>query len=215
MIGICHRFDLSGHLHTCPPVSVLQRKKKLINTPDRWLQRFCLSSASFSTGCHSPLAAQTHLIPTGDSYSLSGFQLSVKSKALPVVHSEGFWQEAMVCCRGAECRIRSSRWRGKERQGGREARGGDGVWRGLPVKTPARSDCAQEIIKQQLVKGLSCSTAVKGPWWCDTRQSGWMWLLARVIDSLILFDTGRLSSSGSKLNGGLAFERKPRDLLAD
>lgn len=42
-----------------------------------------------------------------------------------------------------------------------------------------------------------------------------MRLLALVIDSPILFDTGRLSSTGSELNGGSAFERKPRDLLAD
>lgn len=36
-------------------------------------------------------------------------------------------------------------------------------WRGLAVKTGDCRGCAQEIIKQQLVKGLSCSTAVKGP----------------------------------------------------
>ena len=41
----------------------------------------------------------------------------------------------------------------------REGRkGGGSTW-----ETGARRGSAQEIIKQQLVKGLSCSTAVKGP----------------------------------------------------
>lgn len=196
-------------ISTPVPMSLCCReKKKLINTFDQWLQRFSLNLPPFSTGCHSPLAAQTHLIPTGDSYSLSGFPQSVESKALPVVHSEGFWQEVIVL-RRAELRDPSVWIETEEKVGG----GGGTVER--PVCENACRGCAQEIIKQQLVKGLSCSTAVKGPWWCDTRLSRWMWLLALVIDSPILFDTGRLSSTGSVVNGGLAFERKPRDLLAD
>lgn len=191
------------------PLSLCCKEKKKINTSDQWLQRFSLSSAPFLTGCHSPLATQTCLIPTGDSYSLPDFQLSAESTALSLVHFEGLWQEAMLCFRAAERKDRSSRSTRKKR------RSGVVLWRGLPAKTGDCKGCAQEIIKQQLVKGLSCSPAVKGPWWCDTRLSRWMWLLALVIDSPILFYAGRLSSTGSKLNGGLAFERKPRDLLAD
>lgn len=210
-------WHLSWISSICPSLNLSpvrrKGKKKLINTPDRWLQRFSLSSAQSSTGCHSPLAAQPHLIPKGDRYSLSGFQLSEESKALPVVHSEGFWQEAVVCFWSAA--HRSSGSRGSKRQGGGRRRRKVALWRDLPVKTDSREGYTQEIIKQRLAEGLSCSAAVKGPWWCDTRLSWWMWLLALVIDSPILFDTGRLSSTGSTLNGGLAFERKPRDLLAD
>lgn len=79
MIGVCHRFDLSGHLHTCLPVSVLRWEK--IDSSIRLIDGFkdlALAIASFSTGCHSLPAAQTRLTPAGDSYSLSGFQLSVE-----------------------------------------------------------------------------------------------------------------------------------------
>lgn len=37
------------------------------------------------------------------------------------------------------------------------------LWRDLPVKTGSREGYTQEIIKQRLVEGLSCSAAVKGP----------------------------------------------------
>lgn len=36
-------------------------------------------------------------------------------------------------------------------------------WRDLPVKTDSREGYTQEIIKQRLAEGLSCSAAVKGP----------------------------------------------------
>lgn len=124
-------WHLSWISSICPSLNLspVRRKGKkiLINTPDRWLQRFSLSSAQSSTGCHSPLAAQPHLIPKGDRYSLSGFQLSEESKALPVVHSEGFWQEAVVCFWSAA--HRSSGSRGRKRQGGGEAKEGGAVER--------------------------------------------------------------------------------------
>lgn len=117
-IGIRHGFDLSGHLHTClSPVYVyVTGGKKMINTADRWFQRFSLSSAPFTTDCHSPLAAQAHLTPAGDSYSLSGFQLSVGSRALPVVHFKDSRQEAMVSFQ-VWAEYRSSGSRVKQRHG--------------------------------------------------------------------------------------------------
>lgn len=104
-----------------------KEKKTLVNTSGRLLYRFGLSSASFSTGCHSPLAAQTHLTPPGDSYSLSDFQLSVEGKALSGVHCEGFWQDSMVCFhRGLSAEIGDLDWRGRRKAGG-GGRGGGGA----------------------------------------------------------------------------------------
>lgn len=109
----------SPHLPLCL-CAAKKPLKKLVNTSDRWLQRFSLSSGPFSTGCHSPSAAQTHLIPAEDSYSLSAFNRLWKVKGtLPVVHSEGFWQEATACFSGGmSAQIGAFNREGKRRRGG-------------------------------------------------------------------------------------------------
>lgn len=204
MIGICHGFDLSGHLHTCPPWCKKKRKGRYSQSMAlKVYPKLCsfLNRLSVTSGCPDTSYSKRRQLFT------FRFQPSVESKALAVVHAEGFWQVAMV-------RFFRGSWAAEMERGGKCGVERVALWRGPGCKNTYR-DCARGIITQRSVKGLSCSTALKGPWWYDTSPGWWMWLLALVIDSPVLFDSGRLSSTGSELNGGLAFERKPTDLLAD